>query len=218
MKLLSVNVGRPVTIPARGSTLRTGIYKQPVAGRVRLGRLNLEGDGQADMQHHGGPQQAVYACAHEHYAWWAEQLGRDDLSPGQFGENLTISGLLEDEVCIGDVYSVGETLLQVSQPRIPCHKLAHRMGLPDFVRTFTQAQRCGCYLRVLQTGLLGAGDCVTLVEREAQPMSVRAIFHLRLLQPDNPAAAERASQLPALSPEWREHFAKRRRTVTAADA
>ena len=217
MKLISVNVGQPVTIPWRGELLRTGIYKRPVAGRVRLGRHNLEGDGQADLQHHGGPQQAVYAYPQEHYAWWAQQLGRDDLGPGQFGENLTISGLLEDEVCIGDVWRVGEALLQVSQPRIPCYKLAHRMGLPDFVKTFTQSERCGCYLRVLQTGLLGAGDCVALVERVAQPMSVRAIFHLRLLQPDDPDTTERASQLAALSPEWREYFAKRRRAV-AADA
>ena len=212
MKLLSVNVGRPAEIPWRGGTLRTGIYKRPVGGRLRLERHNLEGDGQADLQNHGGPHQAVYAYAQEHYAWWARQLERDDLRPGHFGENLTVSGLLEDAVCIGDVYRVGETLLQVSQPRIPCHKLALRMGRPDFVKTFTQAGRSGCYLRVLQTGRLGAGDCVTLVEREARPMSVRQIFRLRLLQPDDAAAAGRACQLGALSPEWREHF---RRAATA---
>ena len=217
MKLHSVNVGKPVTVPARGGILRTGIYKRPVAGPVRLGRHNLEGDGQADLQHHGGPHQAVYAYAQEHYAWWAQQLGRSDLVPGYFGENLTINGLQEDEVCIGDVWRVGETLLQVSQPRIPCHKLAHRMGLPDFVRTFTLSERCGCYLRVLRTGKLGAGDCVTLMEREPQAMSVRAIFRLRLLQPDDSDATARASQLPGLSPEWREYFAERRLAL-AADA
>ena len=215
MKLHSVNVGKPVMVPARGGLLRTGIYKRPVAGRVGLDWHNLEGDGQADLQHHGGPHQAVYAYAQEHYAWWARELGRNDLVPGNFGENLTVSGLQEDEVCIGDVWRVGDTLLQVSQPRIPCHKLAHRMGLPDFVRTFTQSERCGCYLRVLQTGVLGAGDSVTLMERETQPMSVRAIFRLRLLQPDDPAATERASQLPGLSPEWREYFAGRRLAIEA---
>lgn len=215
MKLRAVSVGKPVSVPARGGLLRTGIYKRPVTGRVRLGPAGLEGDGQADLQHHGGPQQAVYAYAHEHYAWWARQLERDDLGPGHFGENLTVEGLDEDEVCIGDVWRVGETLLQVSQPRIPCHKLAHRMGLPDFVRTFTQSERCGCYLRVLQTGKLGAGDSVSLTEREGQPMSVRAVFRLRLLQPDNPAATERASQLPGLSPEWREYFAGRRLAIAA---
>lgn len=207
MRLHSVNVGLPLSVPARGGLLRTGIYKRPVTGRVQLGRCNLEGDGQADLRHHGGPHQAVYAYAREHYAWWARELGRDDLSPGHFGENLTVCGLREDEVCIGDVWRVGEALLQVSQPRIPCHKLAHRMGLPDFVKTFTQAGRCGCYLRVLRTGALGAGDEVTLIERESNPMSVGAIFRLRLLQPDDPDAAERAGRLAALSPEWRAHFA-----------
>lgn len=217
MQLHAVNVGRPVTVPARGGLLRTGIYKRPVAGRVWLDWHNLEGDGQADLQHHGGPHQAVYAYAREHYAWWAQELGRHDLVPGNFGENLTVSGLLEDETCIGDVWRVGETLLQVSQPRIPCHKLAHRMGLPDFVRTFTRSERCGCYLRVLRRGKLGAGDSVTLMERETQPMSVRAIFRLRLLQPDDDEAAERACRLPGLSPEWREYFAGRRRAI-ATDA
>ncbi|MCY4525244.1 MAG: MOSC domain-containing protein [Anaerolineaceae bacterium] len=217
MKLHAVNVGLPVTLPARGGLLRTGICKRPLDGRVQVGRTNLEGDGQADLQNHGGPHQAVYAYAHEHYAWWAQQLERADLTPGQFGENLTISGLREDEVCIGDVWRVGDTLLQVSQPRIPCHKLAHRMALPDFVRTFTQSERCGCYLRVLQTGKLGAGDRVTRVERETNPMSVRAIFRLRLLQPDDPVATECASRLPGLSPEWHDYFAGRRRAV-AADA
>ncbi|MCY3944908.1 MAG: MOSC domain-containing protein [Anaerolineaceae bacterium] len=215
MQLHSVNVGVPVTVPARGGLLRTGIYKRPVTGRVRLGPTNLEGDGQADLQHHGGPHQAVYAYSRDHYAWWAQQLERDDLTPGHFGENLTIGGLDEDAVCIGDVWRVGETLLQVSQPRIPCHKLAHRMGLPGFVRTFTQSERCGCYLRVLQTGKLGAGDRVSLTEREEQPMSVRAIFRLRLLQPDDPAATAHASQLPGLSPEWREYFAGRRLAIEA---
>jgi len=210
MKLLSVNVGLPATSPWRGGLLRSAIHKRPVSGRVRLGRHNLEGDGQADLQHHGGPHQALYACAQEHYAWWARRLERDDLQPGHFGENLTIRGLLEDEVCIGDVYRVGDTLLQVSQPRIPCHKLAYRLGRPDFVQEFIEAQRSGRYLRVLQTGQLGAGGCGTLVEREAQPMSVRAVFRLRLLQRDDDEARARAARLHALSPEWREHFAKRR--------
>ena len=215
MKLHAVNVGLPVTLPSRGGLLRTGIYKGPLDGRVQVGRTNLEGDGQADLQNHGGPHQAVYAYAREHYAWWAQQLERADLTPGHFGENLTICGLREDEVCIGDVWRVGDTLLQVSQPRIPCHKLAHRMGLPDFVRTFTQSERCGCYLRVLQTGKLGAGDRVTRVERETNPMSVRAIFRLRLLQPDDPVATDRACQLPGLSPEWHQYFAGRRLAMTA---
>lgn len=205
-KLVSVNVSLPKEVPYRGEMLRTGIYKQPVTGRVMLRTLNLEGDGQADLQAHGGPYKAVYVYPHEHYATWAGELGREDFTFGQFGENFTTEGLLEDEVYIGDVYRIGEALVEVTQPRAPCFKLAHKMKLPTFVKTFTRSERCGFYLRVLQEGEVGAGDSIERVSIGPEQMSAREIFHLMFFDKDNVEQAARAIRIPALAPGWRETF------------
>lgn len=207
MKLLSVNVSLPKDVPYRGEMLRTSIYKQPVEGRVMLHALHLEGDGQADLRAHGGPDKAVYAYPHEHYASWARELRRDDFSFGQFGENLTIEGLLEDDVHIGDVYRIGGALLEVSQPRAPCFKLAHKMALPTFVKTFTDSERCGFYLRVLETGEMGAGDRIERVASGEGRVSVRAVFHQFFFDRQNVEQAARIRQVPALAAGWREAFA-----------
>jgi MOSC domain-containing protein YiiM len=208
MQLLSINVSPPVTVPYRGETLRTGIYKQPVTGPVRLTKLNLEGDGQADLQAHGGPDKAVYVYPHEHYAYWQQQLGRDDFAYGQFGENFTTIGLLEDQVFIGDVYRLGSALVQVSQPRVPCFKLAHKMGIPTFVKTFMASERTGFYLRVLAAGTVEAGDAWTREQVGPGEMSVQAVFHLLYFDQTNVAAAAQARQLEALAAGWRDSFAE----------
>jgi MOSC domain-containing protein YiiM len=170
-KLLSVNVGLPRSVEKRGRTVRTGIFKEPVLLRVHVGRLNVDGDRQADLRVHGGPDKAVYAYDLSGYAHWRRELSRE-LAFGQFGENLTVEGLPETEVRIGDTYRIGGALLQVSEPRSPCFKLAMKMELPAFPRVFLAAGRTGFYLRVLEEGEIGVGDTIALVSREAGQVTV----------------------------------------------
>ncbi|OGI50408.1 MAG: hypothetical protein A3A87_00985 [Candidatus Muproteobacteria bacterium RIFCSPLOWO2_01_FULL_60_18] len=209
MNLISINIGLPREITHGGQTVTSGIFKEPVAGPVRLGRLNLEGDGQADRRVHGGADKAVYVYPFEHYAFWAGELGRDDFSHGQFGENFTTRGLLEDGVCIGDVFEIEETRVQVTQPRTPCFKLGIRMAEENFPERFTSANRTGFYLRVLEEGMIAAGDAIEWVERAAGSMSVRDVFRLRHGASGTRAEYERAAHLPGLSPSWRAVFEKR---------
>ena len=169
MRLLSVNVSPPKEVLHGSETVETGIFKEPVAGRVMLRELNLDGDGQADLINHGGVHQAVYAYPIEHYDYWRRELGREDFGFGQFGENFTVEGMPEDEVHIGDVFRVGgDALVEVSQPRTPCFKLGIRMGLPRFPKLFLKSGRIGFFLRVLEEGEVGAGDAG---ERVARPPS-----------------------------------------------
>lgn len=201
MNVISVNVGTPRIIPYRDKDVATGIYKDPVAGRVPLRALNLDGDGQADLVAHGGPYKAVYGYPHEHYATWMAEEDRDDYVHGQFGENLTTSGLLEDTAFVGNVYRVGSAMLQITQPRVPCFKLGIRMGDPTFVKRFMQAQRTGFYFRVLEEGDVAAGDAISLERADPQGLSVRAIFNLYYVDQD-PALLEKAVQIEGLAPGW----------------
>ena len=212
MNLISVNVGLPREITHGGQTVTTGIFKAPVAGAVFLRRLNLDGDGQADLRVHGGPDKAVYAYPFEHYAFWARELGRDGFPYGQFGENFTVEGLLEDAVNIGDVFRIGEARVQVTQPRSPCFKLGIRMGDENFPARFAAANRTGFYLCVLEEGMVKAGDAIYLVERAAGSMNVCEIFRLRHAGGTR-VELERAAKLPALSPSWRAAFEKRLREM-----
>jgi MOSC domain-containing protein YiiM len=170
-----------------------------------LRQLNLDGDAQADLKVHGGEHMAVYVYPYEHYAYWTGQLQRDDFNYGQFGENFTVEGLLEDEVGIGDVYRVGGALVEVTQPRVPCFKLEHKMALHGFVKRFMQAERTGFYLRVLETGDVAAGDTITRVKQGE--MSVRQIFRLLYFDQGNTAEIAKAQSLPALAQTWRAAFA-----------
>lgn len=207
MKLLSVNVSLPKTVSLDGRTYATGIYKRAVAGPVALNRLNLAGDGQGDRKNHGGEYQAVYCYPHEHYGYWATELARDDFAFGQFGENFTTEGLLESEVCIGDSYRIGGALVQATQPRVPCYKLAGKMGLPGFDKTFLRANRSGFYLRVLEEGDVKAGDSIALISKDAIGMSVAEV-NAALYLDKQPSQAERALQIEALSPGWKRSFEK----------
>jgi MOSC domain-containing protein YiiM len=206
--LLSVNVGRPRPIVHEGRSVLSGIHKEPVTGPVRLGVMNLEGDGQADLRVHGGVHRAVYAYPFEHYAWWQRELGRTDFVHGQFGENFTVTGLLEDEVWIGDVLKIGTTRVQVSQPRSPCFKLGMRMNDRTVPARFNAAQCCGYYLRVLEEGTVAAGDVITRERRGEGGMSVRRIYALRHGANPDRADLARAASLAALTPGWREVFEK----------
>ena len=209
MTLKSVNVSMPKEVPQDGKTVTTGIFKERVEGRVMLRRLNLEGDGQADLWGHGGAFRAVYAYSHENYDHWARELGRDDFAIGQFGENFTVEGMLDDEVCVGDVFRIGGALVEVSQPRIPCYKLALKMGIEGFQNRFLESGRVGFYFRVLEEGEVGAGDEVVLVKRDSSGMTVQEVSNLLYFDKENLEATEQALHIPALSHGWKGSFATR---------
>jgi MOSC domain-containing protein YiiM len=209
MQVVSVNVGKPRDLPTPEGVVQTGIFKQPVRGRVMLRTLNLEGDAQADLQHHGGVYQAVYAYPGEHYARWARELGRTDLTFGQFGENFTVAGMPEDEVCIGDVFRVGGAVVEVTQPRVPCFKLGLKMGSAEFPKRFLASGRVGFYMRVLEEGDVASGDTVERLQTAPDRMPVRDVIHLFFFDRDNAPMNRRAARLAALSPEWRQRFAER---------
>jgi MOSC domain-containing protein YiiM len=208
MRLVSVNVGTPRTVEYQGRAVSTGIFKQPVAGAVHVGATNLAGDGQADLRVHGGPHKAVYAYPLEHYSYWSAALERGELPLGFFGENLTLEGVNEDEVWIGDTLRVGSAILQVSQPRTPCFKLALRTGVEDFPRRFADSGRTGFYLRVLEEGEVSAGAAMERVARDPASLPVRQVFQLRhgLGNGRGRAALERAAALATLAPSWRQAF------------
>jgi MOSC domain-containing protein YiiM len=172
----SVNVGLPVPLETSKGRVLSAIGKRPVAGRVAVHPLGLDGDAQADLAVHGGPEQAVYAYPLEHYAAWAAELGvpagGDGFPRGWFGENLTVQGALETDVHIGDTFRAGTALLQVTKPRSPCFKLAATMGHSDFAKRFLASGRTGYYLRVLTEGEVGAGDAFLLVARDGQTPTV----------------------------------------------
>lgn len=209
MQLLSVNVSLPKEVPFRGETVTTGIFKEPVEGRVMLRRLNLDGDGQADPSVHGGIHKAAYAYPFEHYEWWSRELGRTDFAFGQFGENMTVEGMLEDEICIGDVFRVGTALVEVTQPRSPCYKLGIRMQMEQFPKRFMASGRTGYYMKVLEEGEVGAGDMFDRVRSGAGNITVRGLWHLAYFEPQNLEGAKKALRLPFLAPEWRKPMERR---------
>jgi MOSC domain-containing protein YiiM len=175
LRLVSINVGRPREVEWQGEMVRTSIFKAPVGGRVRVGRLNIEGDAQADLEVHGGEDKAVYAYPAEHYAFWREQLPGVELPWGVFGENLTVEGLLEERVHVGDRFSAGTAEFQVTDPRMPCYKLALRFNRPDMVKRFLKSGRTGFYLAVLQEGEIGAGDAIKPSGQDQNRISIAAM-------------------------------------------
>jgi MOSC domain-containing protein YiiM len=199
-----VSPGRKVEY--NGRVVGTGIFKEPVEGRVPVGRLGLEGDRQVDLRVHGGEYKAVYAYPHEHYETWSDELGRDDLAFGQFGENLTTEGLLEDGVHIGDRFRAGTAVLEVTQPRVPCFKLGIKMGDPTFPKRVLQSMRCGFYLRVVEEGEIGAGDAIERIETGPEAVSIYALYHLRFHDYTNRDEIKRVLSIPALSKEWRKEL------------
>lgn len=186
----------------------TGIFKEPVSGRVRVRRHSLEGDAQADLNVHGGGEyKAVYAYPFEHYAYWENALGRTGFAPGMFGENLTTSGLLEDSVNVGDILRIGSAVLQVTHPRTPCAKLAQKFERPQIIKEFLFSGRSGFYLRLVEEGDLGAGDEATLIHRNPAGVTIRALLGMTDLGESNPELAARAVNLDALPPSWRSDVA-----------
>jgi ferredoxin-NADP reductase/MOSC domain-containing protein YiiM len=205
-RLLSVNVGLPRDIEWKGRTVHTGIWKAPLSGRCRVGRLNLDGDGQGDLAGHGGEQRAVFVYQIESYRYWEEQLKRTDLVHGNFGENFTIEGLPDDVVCIGDRYQIGSALFEVTQPRVTCYRVGIRMNEPRMPALLTSSGRPGFYFRVLREGEVGAGDEIVKLGEAQERMTVAEINAL-LYSPDHALdRLQRALRIEALSPGWRGSF------------
>ena len=212
MQVLSINVGAPRTVTIGRKEVETSIFKEPIAGPVMARRENLDGDRQSDLKVHGGLDMAIYAYAVEHYEFWRTELNRPDLPWGQFGENLSVSGLLDDTVRIGEIYRVGQALLQVTQPRLPCFKLIHRMGEgPEFAKQFLESRRLGFYFRVLEEGEIQAGDAIQLFEEAPDSVTVAEMVEFTRFDRENVAGLRRVLSSRDLSsgPKgWREHVEK----------
>ena len=206
--LISVQVGVPRIVMLEGKEVSTGIFKHPVRGRVRIHALDLEGDQQADLTVHGGPDKAVYAYPSEHYPFWKDELPGVDFPWGAFGENLTTSGLLENEVCIGDRFRIGTAEVVVTQPRLPCFKLNLKFGRPDMVARFLASHFTGFYFRVLREGEVGAGDAIVRIHEDQNRVSVLDIMHLYLGESKSNELRHRALQAEYLTPSWREEFSQ----------
>src|SRR3954465_6377570 len=196
-RLLSVNVGLPRDVTWSGKTMRTGIWKSPVEGRRMVHKLNIVGDGQGDLSGHGGEQRAVFVYQMESYHYWERFLGRNDFVYGQFGENFTVDGLSDDEVCIGDRYRIGEAVFEVSQPRVTCYRVGIRMDEPRMAALLVAHGRPGFYLRVLEEGDVRAGDVVTKTAGGSEAMTVAEINALLYLAGHDVAQLERALRIPA---------------------
>ncbi len=207
MNVVSVNVGMPREVEWNGKTISTGIYKEPVSGPIELKKLNLQGDAQADLSVHGGPNMAVYAYSANHYAYWKSQLPDHEFNWGAFGENLTVDGCLDDEIFIGDQLRIGTAELQVTQPRVPCFKLGIRFGDQAMVKRFMDSKKFGFYFRVLKEGEIQAGDSIEFLEQDKGKVSVSDIMTL-YLNSDERELMKRAVDVEALPESWRTHFEK----------
>ncbi len=205
-RLLSVNVGLPRDVEWDGRLVHTGIWKEPVDGRRMVRRLNVDGDGQGDRSGHGGVNRAVFVYQIDSYRYWQQFLGRDDLVYGQFGENFTVEGLADDEVCIGDRFRIGTARFEVSQPRVTCYRVGIRMGEPRMPALLVAHRRPGFYLRVLEEGDVGAGDDIERVERGSEAMTVAEVDGLLYLPGHARRDLARALRIPALSEGWQGSF------------
>jgi len=209
MKILSLNVGLPRLVLRNGEPVSTGIFKEPVTGRLMMRTLNLDGDRQSDLSVHGGPQKAVYVYPSEHYEFWKHELPGTELPWGVFGENLTTTGLFETEVHVGDKFRVGAAEVMVTQPRMPCYKLGIRFGRVDIIKRFLESERSGFYLSVTKEGEVGAGDEFELLEKNAAGVRVVDVTRLYSSDKENVALLRQAIATEALPESWREYLQKR---------
>jgi len=206
MRIVSVNVGMPRETVWQGMTVRTGILKEPIPGPVMINKLNLLGDGQADLRVHGGEQKAVYAYPAEHYEYWRSALPEVSFTWGYFGENLTIQGLEEKTLCIGDRLRIGAAVLRVTQPRMPCYKLALRFDRDDMIKRFLISGRSGFYLAVAEPGEVAAGSEVEILSRDPNRVRVSDIVQLYLTQTADADLLQRVLNVDALPASWKDHF------------
>src|SRR5437763_6632252 len=212
MKIVSLNVGLPREVLWHGRSVTTGIYKEPIEGRVVLRRLNLDGDRQADLTVHGGEYKAVYCYPLEHYEYWRKELPGRELPMGVFGENFTTEGLPESDVHLGDRFGVGSAEVAVTQPRLPCYKLGIRFGSDDMVKKFLASGRGGFYLAVTREGEVAAGDEIKIISRDPNAVPVSEITRLYVLRrwaTEDLASLRRAMQVEALPADWKSYFRER---------
>ena len=216
MRVLSVNVGLPKDVEWKGKHVKTGIFKTPVSsGAVNVRTLNAEGDGQADLSVHGGPTKALYVYPSEHYEFWRTELPGTSMPWGMFGENLSTRGLMEDEVQIGDEFRIGTVRVRITEPRMPCYKLAIRFERDDIVRRFLESGRSGFYFSVLQEGRVQEGDAIEPIKRGRQHVMVADVSRLYTTDRDNVELLQRVVALDALGESWRQYFLKRLDKLTA---
>lgn len=209
MKIISINVGLPRLVQRNGEVVSTGIFKEPVAGRVMLRTLNLDGDRQSDLSVHGGPLKAVYGYPSEHYDFWKQELPDMDLPWGVFGENFTTEGMFETEINIGDRFRIGSAEVMVTQPRMPCYKLGIRFGRADIIKRFLVSERSGFYFSVLKEGDVGAGDEFELIAKNVSGVKVVDVTRLYSSEKDNIDLMRRAIATEELPASWREYFLRR---------
>ncbi len=198
-RVLTVSVGRPRDFDYHGRPARSAIWKSPVSGRVPVSGVNLRGDDQADREAHGGPDKAVYAYAVEDTRWWETQIGRP-LAPAELGENLTTEGIEVNDALVGERWSIGSAVFEISEPRIPCWRLGVRMNDPKFIRRFTEALRPGAYMRIVKEGDVGAGDAIEVVEKPDHDLSVRDVFRIYTRDRDE---CQRLLAVPRMSEAWK---------------
>ena len=208
MRLLSLNVGLPRQVRFQGELVTTGIFKKPVQGSVRLRKLNLEGDKQADLKVHGGVDKAVYAYAGEHYDYWRQELPDMSLPWGMFGENFTTEGMFEESVNIGDQFKVGTANLIATQPRMPCYKLGVKFGNMDMIKRFLASGLTGVYFKVMKEGELEQGDEIKLIKKAENSVTVKDIVRIYTIDKDDIQTIERAIKIKDLPNGWRYHFIK----------
>ena len=208
MRLLSLNVGLPRQVRFQGELVTTGIFKKPVQGSVRLRKLNLEGDKQADLKVHGGVDKAVYAYAGEHYDYWRQELPDMSLPWGMFGENFTTEGMFEESVNIGDQFKVGTANLIATQPRMPCYKLGVKFGSMDMIKRFLASGLTGVYFKVMKEGELEQGDEIKLIKKDENSVTIKDIVRIYTIDKDDIQTIERAIKIKDLPNGWRYHFIK----------
>lgn len=213
MKLISLNVGLPREVEFEGNMIKTGIYKNPKEGKIALKRLNLDGDRQADLSVHGGPDKAVYSYPSEHYQFWRDQYPNIEMNWGMFGENFTTSGLLEDEVNVGDEFEVGTSKLVAVQPRMPCFKLGVKFGTVTIIQKFFASGKPGIYFRVLKEGEVAAGDEIKMTKRDEHNIRIKDIMRLYTSEKSNIEKIKKAVNVPALPESWRSFFLVRLESV-----
>ncbi|KMT65828.1 MOSC domain-containing protein [Catenovulum maritimum] len=208
MKLLAISTAKKKTIPFGKKTIETGIFKQAATGPKQVFADHIEGDEQADLKNHGGFSKAVYAYGFQHYPYWQKELSLSEMPYGSFGENLTIETLDENEFHIGDKYQLGDTVLVVSQPRVPCFKLGIKFDLPTMPKLFSKSLKTGIYFSVEKTGKIDIGDSFRLIEKAKDSVSVQALFAAFFHQPieESKSLLTKATNISGLSPEWRQQI------------
>lgn len=217
MRLISLNVARPRLMLYKGSSISTGIFKQPVSGPVVLRYLNLDGDRQADLGAHGGPYKAMYGYPSEHYEYWREELPDTDLPWGVFGENFTTEGLFEQELHVGDRPQVGSAILMVRQPRTPCYKLVAKFRRDDMIERFLHSGRSGFYFSVEQEGTVAAEDSFQVLNRAPEAITIEEMNRLFVQDKYNRSLLEKAIATPAMPANWRDYLSERLAGIATAN-